>query len=71
MRHDRIHDRLPDRALVELRVANHGDLPSALRHVKTPGDVAMAIALQTGAVAPMPTQPVEKSAGIGSLMRLG
>ena len=35
------------------------------------GHIAVGDALQIGAVAPIPTEPVEKSAGTGSLSRLG
>ena len=71
MRHDRVDDRLPDRALVELGVADERDLAPALRDVEVPGDVAVGERAQIGAVAPMPTEPVEKSAGTGSFRRLG
>ena len=36
-----IDERLPDRALVELGVADERDLAAALRHVEVPGDVAL------------------------------
>ena len=41
VRDDRVDERLPDRALVELGVADQRDLASALRHVEVPGDVAV------------------------------
>ena len=37
----RVDERLPDRALVELGVADERDLAPALRHVEVPGDVAV------------------------------
>ena len=41
VRDHRVDQRLPDRALVELGVADQRDLPTALRHVEVPGDVAV------------------------------
>ena len=38
---DRVDERLPDRALVELGVADQRDLAPALRHVEVAGDVAV------------------------------
>ena len=40
-RHHRVDQRLPDRALVQLRVAEQRDLAAALRHVEVAGDVAV------------------------------
>ena len=41
LRHGRVGDRLPHRALVELRVAEQRDLPPADRHVEMTCDVAV------------------------------
>ena len=41
LRHHRVGDRLPDRALVELGVADQRDLAAAHRHVEVPGHVAV------------------------------
>jgi len=40
-RNHRINQRLPDRVLIQLRVAQQRDLTAALRHIEVPGHVAM------------------------------
>ena len=70
MRDERVDQRLPDRPSSSPRPQQR-DLPPTLRHVEVAGDVAVGDRAQTGAVAPIPTDPVEKSAGTGSFRRLG
>ena len=53
--HVRVEHRLPDGALVELRVAHQRELPPTGPRLT----YRRAIAPQIGAVAPMPTDPVE------------
>ena len=62
-RDGRVGDRLPARPLVELGVADEGYLPPGRRRAEMAPAYRFAAALQIGAVAPRPTDPVEKSTG--------